>query len=259
VKEKRTNTIKIAQTSQGEVETLASFRVFKLELSRLHKLYDNSINAYQIAREVIYAKIKSGELRPDEEMNFESYDGTKFRIARAQSSAHNLRIQYPRFLRELIFVRLISALEIFLVDSIKESFLINKKLLKPENDDLLKVSENEFLSYSSIDEALEKYIERKCRNLHGQGYEELRKFYFKNLNIDFAKSKLGVSKITMYHDQRHLLVHNLGRTDTQYKHKYSTESKLIKIEESYFLEVSKDLNILAFFINQKLIELIKKI
>ncbi|MFZ2763481.1 MAG: hypothetical protein WAX80_00370 [Minisyncoccia bacterium] len=257
MKDTKINKIKIVKTSQGDIETLRSFRLFRLEFSRLHKLYDSSINAYQVTREVIYTKIKSGELKPDEPISFKSYEGNIFKISRAQSSAHNLRVQHPRYLRELIFIRLISAFEIFVIDSFKEAFLLNKKLLNSNVDSILEISENEFLSYGSIDEALGKYIERKSRNLHSQGYEEIKKFYLKNLGIDFNKSKANISRISMYHNQRHLFVHRLGETDYQYKHKYSTTDKFININEKYLLEVSKDINILAFYINEKLIELTK--
>ena len=210
-----------------------------------------------MAREAIYRKIKAGELKPEEPINFTSYENNNFKIARSQSSAHSLRVQHPRYLRELVFIRLISAFEILLIDSIKEAFANNKKILKPEDEGAVKISENELLSYNSIEEALGKYIERKCRNLQSQGYEEIKKFYLKNLGINFAESKAKTSKVSIYHDQRHLFVHSLGKTDLQYRHKYTTNDKLITIDENYLLDASKNLNILAFYINKELIKLIK--
>ncbi len=252
-------TIKLVKTTYGEIETLASYRVFKSNVGRLRRLYYNSIYAYQITREEVYTKIKAGKLQYDSEINFNSYQKNNFIIGKIAEAAHNLRTQHPRYLRELIFIRLISALEVFLIDSIKETVSNNKKTLKSDKDDMFNLSMTEFLSYSSLDEALEKYILRKCRNLQSQGYEEIKKFYMKKLEVDFAKSTIKNNDVCHYHDQRHLLVHTLGKTDPEYKHKYNTIKKEVDIEESYLLKAFQDVSHLVLYINDNLIIKVKTI
>jgi hypothetical protein len=232
--------------------SLKSFRIFKLEVARLFKLYDNALYAFKVARDAIYSDIHSGRIGHNDAFEFESFEGRKFKIGHAQNTAHNYRLQHVRYLRELIFIRLISALEVFLIDAIREGFLENAKVLKPSPDAVVQISLGEFLSYSSLKEGLKTYINRETRSLQGQGYDAIRKYYLKSLEIDFSRSKSDLSIVARCHDDRHILVHSLGRVDDQYRHKYSTDIKALNLSETDLLNAQREIFALALHVNDSL-------
>lgn len=43
-----------------------------------------------------------------------------------------------------------------------------------------------------------------------------------------------------YHDRRHLLVHRLGETDSQYRKKYNANTKSISISDDYIIGCMED-------------------
>ena len=52
----------------------------------------------------------------------------------------------------------------------------------------------------------------------------------------------GKSKMEEYHERRHLLVHRLGKTDSQYRKKYNTTKLTISISDDYLNECIEDLS-----------------
>lgn len=242
-------------TGKTKQDSLRAFRIFKLESKRLIRLYDNSIYAYRTTRDSIYERIHSGSLKYEDPVEVESYDGNKFIIGRIATTAHNFRAQYPSSLRELVFIRLISAFEIFLVDTVREIFLSNRDLFHIDQDESIELKKSELINYSSLTDALEKYIQSECRSLQSRGYEGLKKYYVKSLAVDFARAEVNLSKISHYHDKRHLLVHNFGKTDEFYRHKYATDVEQISISEKELLEIQSELFSLVLYINNRLIEL----
>jgi hypothetical protein len=252
------SSIKEAVNLDGTKEkTLRSYRIFRLEFNRLFRLYDNSIYAYQLARKKIYSDIDTNIINYENDISFVSFEGNEFKISKAISFAHRMKGQYPRYLRELIFVRLISALETFFVDAIKESFKLNKSILKVDPTEISEISKAELLSYGTIEDALTRFIERECRTLTNQGYDGIKKYYLKTLEIDFSKSNLDLSKLSKFHDERHLLVHRLGQTDNQYRHKYNTDKKQITINEVNLIEALTLIKALVDYLNRELVEIVE--
>jgi hypothetical protein len=139
--------------------------------------------------------------------------------------------KYLELLRELIFVRAISVLEFFLIENIKEIFTLTKEPFK--NYGGSSFLENKKILFSkSLSQLHSEIINTICRNLSSGGYLEIKKFYLKYFNIDFFSINLQTKiDLCRYYEERHLLVHKLGKTDKEYRKKYDTDAIKIKITE----------------------------
>jgi hypothetical protein len=145
------------------------------------------------------------------------------------------KIEIRKNLNELVFVRLISALEVFLVDVVRDIFLVTKEPFK-RNDLRLELNHAELLSIRSTAEISSKIINKECRKLTSAGYDDIVKYYKRHFEIDLNSFAPGKSKIDEYHDRRHLLVHRLGKTDSTFRQKYNYFKNSIDIGEDYLFQ-----------------------
>jgi hypothetical protein len=223
------------------VKTLANLR---LEVSRLRQLYFTTQYAANETASSIAAKIKRREIDGNAKLYFQGKEQDDYLISSSIFALrHRLSRQLPRYMRELIFVRIISALETFLVDSVVEVFAVTKEPFKRNYS--VEIPQAELLSAESLSDIFTKVIVRECRNLHGGGIREIRKYYLKTFGIDFAEL-VDSSTLGEYHDRRHLLVHQLGKTDTTYQKKHNTQQKRVTVDEEYLL---KSISVLLAFAN----------
>jgi hypothetical protein len=135
-------------------------------------------------------------------------------------------------LRELVFIRLVSVLEAYLVDTVRDVFVTSKK---PFKDQAIQVNftQAEILSIDSMSYVLSKIINKECRRLTSGGFTEIMKYYRTRFEIDLTSIPPGKSAMTEYHERRHLLVHRLGKPDNQYRKTYAFTGRQVTIEESY--------------------------
>ena len=128
-------------------------------------------------------------------------------------------------LQQLIITRLISALEVSLIDNIMGVFMINKAPFL--NQAKFDITESELLMTKNIEEIQAKIINKLCRNIQSQGIREIVSFYKKcfsinleSFNIEECGKIYNFNYIIMLHDMRHLIVHNLEKIDKKFKLKY---------------------------------------
>lgn len=130
----------------------------------------------------------------------------------------------------VLFVRLISALEVFLIDYIKYAFIKNPFLLASQKKSL-EISYSKLISKTNISDLKWEIAEKETRKLHSSGFKDVVKYYNSQLNINISDLGVSLSKLELSHDKRHLLVHRLGKTDSSYRHKYNYTRQDIKITE----------------------------
>jgi hypothetical protein len=159
-----------------------------------------------------------------------------------------------RALNEVVYVRVISILEVYLTDSLLDIFAESKTPFKSKNE--FKISQSELLSISQED-LFDRVISKECRKLSSGGFDIIVKYYKKNFHIDVSIMSPGLRKMQEYHDKRHLLVHRLGSTDEKYRRKYSTEELKIKIDNEYLDQAFSDIYSFVKEINRKILLLIK--
>lgn len=154
-------------------------------------------------------------------------------------------------LRELMFVRTISALESFLVESIKEVFVSTKLPFIDSTDVVFK--KGEILSATGITKIFQKIIDKEVRSVSGGGFLEFAKFYRKKFSIDFSKINPGINKMAMYHEIRNLIVHRLGNTDSIYRRKYRTSKMRIALDKQFFDDFVCDLEFFSKTVSGQII------
>jgi hypothetical protein len=160
-------------------------------------------------------------------------------------------------LRELLLIKLISILEQYLIDNIKFIFIESKEPFKTNNT--IEFQHQELLSFKSLTDVFNKIISKECRQLSSRGFNEIIKYYkskFK-LNLDlYCPSK---DRILEYHDRRHLHVHNLGKTDKQYRKKYNTTKLGISITDEYIRNAIQDISVFAEIVNKNTLNYIENL
>ena len=204
----------------------------RLEATRILRAYDTSLFAYRLAAASIASDLRSGRRKRDEPV---AVDGspTLQRLANSPVELRDrLRDQLPPYIRQVLFIRLISALEVFLVQSVRDVLLAHPELLAKQEQ--LPLTYSDLARTGSLSELLGKVVSEECRRLQSQGFPGVRKYYKTRLNIDFAAGPVPPSELEEWHDRRNLLVHRLGRPDAFYMHKYGTPRTTTTIGEEYF-------------------------
>jgi len=138
--------------------------------------------------------------------------------------------QLPRILRETVFVRLLSAFEVFITDLVREIYLSRPDLLRRKEH--IEISYSYIVSLRSISELISRLVNRDCRALTSGGFREYEKYFQSKFQIRFSELP-GYTQLQEINDRRHLLVHRLGLTDEQYRHAYNYNKKKAPIDESY--------------------------
>lgn len=213
---------------------MKAFSTFSSKLDKLLFFYQMTLRAYDLSDGI--QKIKKSERQNIEELlNIQIYSDPLVKLPIRIDIKHELRNN----LRELVFVRLITALEIFFIDLIKDAFLINKEPFKRQ-DISPSFTQAELLSVNSTAEIYNKIINKECRKLSSGGFLDIVKFYRKYFNVDMGNFSPGLEKMEEYHDRRHLQVHRLGSTDQSYRDKYKYSKHFTTIGDEYLLACFQD-------------------
>ena len=204
---------------------MKAYSVASSELSTLRSLYESSFYAFSQAEEVLRYKArrrhKTG-LDPDLVL----VNPILYKLK--PSFRSTIRQQ----LRELIFTRLISVLETYLVDAVRDVFFVTKQ---PFMDQTVQVgfTQAEILAADSMSYVLSRIINKDCRRLTSGGFEELIKYYRSHFGIELTDIAPGKTPMREYHDRRHLLVHRLGKPDSQYRKKYTFAEAHLSVDDEY--------------------------
>lgn len=205
-----------------------------LELRRLESLYLGSVLAFEGARDSVHAQIADAGDRATKPVQA---DWTHYPDHVVAGSLYELRAkyrsQYPRYLRETLFVRVISALEVFLIDTVRRVLQARKDLFPGDAPAAFAVGE--ILFAPSLTRLHSRLINRECRTLHSQGFTKVAEYFRNRVTIDVLAYP-EYPQLLERHDRRHLLVHRLGKTDEAYRRRHSSLRKAVTVDEPYFLD-----------------------
>lgn len=218
---------------------------FTNEINKLIAFYKTTVYAYEQTELSILYK-KKAKIPYDTETG----DGFKILTPTYFKIKQNAKRETRQNLNEILYVRIISALEVFLVDIIRDIFLITKEPFK-RNDLRLELNHAELLSILSTAEISSKIINKECRKLTSAGYEDIVKYYRRHFNIDLDSFAPGKTKIEEYHDRRHILVHRLGKTDAEFRKKYNYSKNGISIDEDYLFNTIENFKGFTSLINSQ--------
>lgn len=214
---------------------MTAFANFNQELKRLREFYQATVYAYNQTDYFLMLKRKHTENLMNLEIKIEQQPNF-YRIKKPSVISAN-----EKNLSEIVFIRVISGLEVYMKDSILEIFRKNKLPFKNLKKDL-KFDYNELLSFKSTADIVNKLIKTELREVKNGGISELVKYYNNTFGLEINIDSPEFKKLLKYHDQRHILVHRLGKTDEIYRKKYGSNIFTISIDEDYLMTCIDDFN-----------------
>ena len=220
---------------------------FKQEINQLEMLHASTLFSYDETILRTTQRAKDGFIDKKEPIFRKLAGGTESKLADNLKSLHNkYKSGFRTILRENMFVRAISALEVFLIDTAREILLTRKDLLI--KNDIVTLSYPHLLSFKNSSEILSYLVNNEYRNLHNGGFKEINRYFRNRLKIELNNFNEPLKLIFEYHDKRHLIVHRLGLTDKEYRHKYNTKVKRVTIGEKYLLSAFKNIRDFCEFV-----------
>lgn len=157
--------------------------------------------------------------------------------------------------RELIYIRIISALELFLIQSVRDIF---KQTSEPFRSNHKKVELNysQILNISTVSEVRNYLLNKETRPLSSAGYEDVVKYYKQQLGINISDIGVGLHKMKYYHQIRHILVHRLGKVDKRFKKEFGYKKTYIQVTEDLLMSLFNDVYYYAEKVSEKVVKLI---
>ena len=229
------------------LKKLKAYSAFRRELRELKTFHDSTLYSYEEVESIINFW-KKNNLKFNNETDF----GHSVKRPENFLIKRSSKIRRRKNLNEIVFVRMISVLEVFLVDLVKDAFLETKEPFKKQ-DHIFQLSQAEILSINSPSSFYNKIINKECRRLSSSGFTEIIKYYKKHFDIQLSGFAPGKSKMEEFHERRHLLVHRLGQTDGQYRLKYNTTKPTISISEEYLNECFDDLKSFGHMVHNQML------
>lgn len=217
-----------------------------IELQRLKNMYFTARFSFEQTSKLVINQIRKSEIDPKDPLSIKIDDKNYVTAQDGYTFLRQTKSQFPRYLRETILVRLITALEVFLIEVVRELFLYRRDIFY--SDRQIQFHQREILSVNSITEIWSKVLKFELRKLQNQGFKEFVKYYDQKLGIDVGRSPVSIKSIQEMHDRRHLLIHRLGNTDEKYRRDYSEAKKRISVPEDYLLNSISSINDFAEFL-----------
>ncbi len=228
---------------------------FQTEFSHLEMLHASTLYAYDEAILRFTQRTEEGYVDPKDPIFRTLSGGNEFKLANNLKALQSkYKNSFRTILRETIFVRAISVLEVFLIDTVREILLARKDLFL--NSEIATLSYPHLLSFKNSSEILSYIINKECRNLQNGGFVDIAKYFRNRLKIELNNFNEPLKLIIEYHDNRHLIVHRLGLTDKGYRHKYNTSVNRVNISEKYLITAFKNLRAFCDFVLNESLQII---
>lgn len=217
--------------------SLRSYTILKREIKSLNEFLSITLSSYQQVNDILEVRAKN----PLDFDNCLKSSGLTWESQKNKLRKQSTRNNTESLLRELILVRSISALEIFLTDAIRDVFVVTKVPFMDKSV-RIELSQEDLIANNSPAKIFNRIINKETRQLTSGGFKEFIKYYKKRFNIDLSSISPGYQVMNEYHDRRHILVHRLGQTDEQYRKKYRTEDKNLKVGAEYIEKLLSDIS-----------------
>jgi hypothetical protein len=225
---------------------LRAFKYFELELK--------SLSSFLIVSNPYLKSLTSSDFWEDEGIKTEKarISGLlTFSPTTSEFIARSFEKNISFLSRELLYIRIVSALEIFLVQTVRDIF---KQTIKPFESNIKKIELNhsQILQLTSIRQLRNSMLHKETRPLSSAGYEDVVKYYKHQLKVDISSLGPGLGKMKYYHQIRHILVHRLGKVDKHFKKEYNFSKTYLQIDESLLISLFNDVYSYAFQVSEKI-------
>lgn len=185
------------------------------DIKDLRQIYDFTYHLYLQEHEII--KEKLSEKKGEKVITITTPVGAVNHSLNALF--YYTKSTYPNMLRQLVLINLITVLEVYFTNVVREIAKRDLAPFKPENEKV-DYMRNHLLNFSAIKGIENDLIEKDIRKLTSGGLEESQKFFLKRFDIDFKNIGIDYSEIEEIHERRHLFVHRNGICDALYARTY---------------------------------------
>jgi hypothetical protein len=187
----------------------------------LSRLYDYSMHCFALVTGEIKDHLAAGTLTAESYIPSKHGFVQNYRAAQAVGQATEV---YPKQLRSVVLVRLVSEFEVFLIGQIQESAVNSGEFYR---DDLrLDWPRGKIRQFDSIEEIKDHFRQADARSLSSGRLDEVRKYYQKQLGFDICPPHMKMDRIREIHARRHLHVHNLGLVDQEYSREFAPTAEI---------------------------------
>lgn len=224
---------------------LRPYRLLKIELGRMRRLYDACLYSFTMTNHQLEVQLEMHDISP----------GTKILVPNTErvltysplELIERMKQTYPEMLRASLLVRAVSHMENYLVDLLNE---VASRSLAPfkQQDKIVSLSQAQLLSFENAEALRGHLLQAENRSLSGKGFREFEKYYKKRFNIAFSQGPVLVDDVDGIYARRHLLVHAGGVIDRQFQKRYAPNEhpgQLLEISEEYFLGALSQLEALG--------------
>lgn len=221
-------------------EFFKEYRNFSLNFDRLHRWYLGTLLSYDHSIDLLTQSLPTTPYREKIYFKEELYQKEHLIQHDKRDLLKKFQKGYQQFLDEMVLIRLVTLLEVFLVDMVKTIFFYDKSLFYEKGKYELNISEFLLKDKFSLET---DYINKLTSKLGRSGFEEIEKLYLKKFNINFSYENLynyNYTGLKQLHDTRHLIIHKLGKTDDKYRNDYNYSKKKISLSTEkvfYYLEL----------------------
>jgi hypothetical protein len=184
---------------------------FLKNVTRLSQMYDFSMHSYAHVVSDLKSQLERGEISAQSHINSTHGFMLHHRVA---STLDFVKGSFPKQLRSVVLIRLVSLFEVFLIDQIVESARTAKTYFR--KDAKFEWTRERLFSFVSMDELMDHMRTADARTLSSGGFDEIRKYYQKHLKFDICPPGVKIDEIREAHARRHLYVHNDGLIDHEY-------------------------------------------
>lgn len=221
------------ESSNRSRRQLLSLKQFRTSHRRMRRLYYMTAYAYELARGEIEHGLSEGRLRSRQPVVVRGQ-----RLARSPHEiARGLRPRYLSALRQYLFIGLMAAFEVFLVDTVAEVFRRSKDPFRYGRE--LRFTQEHLLSFGSLEELQEFLIASERRRLTGSGFVAIREFFESRMGISIPYATDDSNAIGEMYERRHLFVHAAGRVDERYKSRFDPSARVggvLSVSDAYLQE-----------------------
>lgn len=219
------------------MEGFQTYNQFKKNVKSIHQLYDLSYHLLVVEKKRLKKEIH--KISKGSKKTFLTSIGE---VDHDIPSLYNrLNKKYPSQIRRLYLINLVTVLEVYLTDVIREIFYRDVSPFK--TDKTITYQKNYLLNTHSIIEVKENIIEKEIRQLTSGGLNFIVKYYKQNFDVELNNLGISFRAIEEIHIRRHISVHKNGSVDSAYAKKYPEfglqEGDNLNIEHEYIIDAIK--------------------
>lgn len=210
---------------------LKAVHVFHKRIIRLQQLYDFVMHSFTQVTDDIRADAQAGLITAKDFIPSKHGFVKQYRM---DSILHHVQHTFPKELRSLLLIGLVSEFEVFLVAHAQK--VASRAKLYGRKNAILEWQRHRLAAFDTIESIRDHLLEIDTRALTSGGFDKIQEYYESVLDVKIAEAGIPLTELREIHTRRHLHVHRRGLVDAQYIHDFDQSAKLnayLEIPDAY--------------------------